>query len=463
MITQRLKYALLAAVFILGCTNLAYELIVLRQLVNFMGSNTILTSVVITFILLFLSLGYYIGSVISVSRFSLRKICIRLMFLLTLWYTLSSSYYFIGLFFLFATKISMNMLFLIFTFSTVNLIAPAMMAGVVTALIGRVLHRADRNYTGRFMAVDTVGSVGGSIGTTLILMPFIGVSKTVFVMVMVAATAIVILAHKKNLWHNLFFALWLTALGYYVNYAEFFIRNDTLIKDDAISRLEIEADSDNSKIMYINGQAASKTAENRKNMFAYVKFINNNIIANLPKDKISNILVLGAGGFTVGIDDDTNNYVYLDIEKNLQSISEEKFLDKKLGKNKKFIYTDAYLYMLNHQEKYDVIVLDIYSATSSIPINFVTAEFFEMIKQSLAPNGIMAANIITSPLFDNKFSQRVDNTFRYVFKNNLSRQIIGKFNPFDGKLHNVVYIYRHLPADDTIFTADKNAAMYGQY
>ncbi len=463
MITQKLKYALLAAVFILGCTNLAYELIVLRQLVNFMGSNTILTSVVITFILLFLSLGYYIGSVISVSRFSLRKICIHLMFFLTLWYALSSSYYFIGLFFLFASKISVNMLFLIFTFSTVNLIAPAMMAGVVTALIGRVIHRADRNYTGRFMAVDTIGSVGGSIGTTLILMPFIGVSKTIFVMVMISAAAIIILSRKKNLLHNLFFVLWLTALGYYVNYAEFLINNDTLIKDDAISRLEIEADEDNSKIMYINGQAASKIAQNRENMFAYVRFINENIIANLPKDKTSDILVLGAGGFTIGIDDDRNNYIYLDIEKNLQTISEESFLDEKLGKNKKFIYTDAYLYMLSHKEKYDVIVLDIYSATSSIPINFVTAEFFGMIKQSLAPGGIMVANIITSPLFNNRFSQRIDNTFRHVFGNNLSRQIIDEFNPFDNKLHNVAYIYHHLPADDTIFTADKNAAMYGQY
>ena len=63
MMTAKLKYTLLAVVFILGYTSLSFELIVLRQLINFVGSNTLITSIVITFILLFLSVGYYIGSV----------------------------------------------------------------------------------------------------------------------------------------------------------------------------------------------------------------------------------------------------------------------------------------------------------------------------------------------------------------------------------------------------------------
>lgn len=463
MITKKLKLALLAEIFILGCTNLSYELIILRQLVNFMGSNTILTSVVITYILLFLSLGYYIGSVLSISKFSIRKICINLMICLSLWYALSSSYYIIAMFFWLATKISMNMLFLIFLFSTVNLIIPATMAGVSTALIGRIIHRANRNYTGRFMAVDTIGSVLGSIGTTLILMPFIGVSKTIFTMVIISVVAVVIISRRHRFAYTSFISLWLISLSYCINYSDFFINNDALIKDDAISRLEILPFDDASKIMLINGQSASKIAPNREDMFPYVKFINENIIANIPQDKTANILVLGAGGFTVGIDDYKNKYTYLDIEKDIQQISEEQFLEEKLSANKKFIYTDAYLYMLNNKEKYDLIVLDIYSSIHSIPINFVTAEFFTMIKKYLKEGGIMAANIVTSPMFNNKFSQRIDNTLRYVFKSNLSRQIINKSSPYDDNLSNVLYIYRNLPEDFEIFTADKNPAMYGQF
>ena len=151
------------------------------------------------------------------------------------------------------------------------------------------------------------------------------------------------------------------------------------------------------------------------------------------------------------------------LSANLQLISEEKFLGKKLTPNKKFIFTDAYVYMINDKNKYDVIVLDVYSSLFSIPINFVTVDFFEMIKSHLAKGGIVIANIITSPAFNNKFSQRIDNSIKQVFRENLSRQIIGDFNPFSDRLVNVVYTYYDRPYDDEIFTADKNHAMYGQY
>lgn len=138
-------------------------------------------------------------------------------------------------------------------------------------------------------------------------------------------------------------------------------------------------------------------------------------------------------------------------------------MGKKLTPNKKFIFTDAYVYMINDKNKYDVIILDVYSSVHSIPINFVTTDFLTMIKKHLAEGGIMIANIITSPTFNNKFSKRVDNTIKHVFRENLSRQIIGDFSPFSDELSNVIYTYYDRPADNKIFTADKNSAMYGQY
>lgn len=44
--TAGLKYTLLAVVFLLGYTSMSFELLVLRQLINFVGSNTLITSVV---------------------------------------------------------------------------------------------------------------------------------------------------------------------------------------------------------------------------------------------------------------------------------------------------------------------------------------------------------------------------------------------------------------------------------
>ena len=75
----------------------------------------------------------------------------------------------------------------------------------------------------------------------------------------------------------------------------------------------------------------------------------------------------------------------------------------------------------------------------------------------------MFANIITSPTFENAFSKRVDNTFRTIFPQYLSRQIIGDFSLDSNELANIIYMYHHLPEDNTIYTLDKNSAMYGQF
>lgn len=110
--TAGLKYTLLAVVFLLGYTSMSFELLVLRQLINFVGSNTLITSVVITFILLFLSVGYYIGSVVRFAGSSnrrgsrmryipVRRIMESLAKILVVWYIIACSYYLIEIYFIF--------------------------------------------------------------------------------------------------------------------------------------------------------------------------------------------------------------------------------------------------------------------------------------------------------------------------------------------------------------------------
>lgn len=110
--TAGLKYTLLAVVFLLGYTSMSFELLVLRQLINFVGSNTLITSVVITFILLFLSVGYYIGSVVRFAGSSnrcgsrmryipVRRIMESLAMILVVWYIIACSYYLIEIYFIF--------------------------------------------------------------------------------------------------------------------------------------------------------------------------------------------------------------------------------------------------------------------------------------------------------------------------------------------------------------------------
>lgn len=55
-------------------------------------------------------------------------------------------------------------------------------------------------------------------------------------------------------------------------------------------------------------------------MFDYVRFINETFIASLPQDFPRDILVLGAGGFTIGLGDSFHNYTFLDIDKDLKTL-----------------------------------------------------------------------------------------------------------------------------------------------
>ncbi len=462
--TGRLKLALLSIVFILGYSSLSFELIVLRQLINFVGSNTLITSIVITFILLFMSIGYYLGSVIKFNSYNIRSLIKKMILSLCVIFILASSYYLMEAYFILMYLFNIKtFLFTVSLYCLIFIAAPSVFMGFITSTIGRIIHHYDTDYTGRFMAVDTFGSVAGSICTTLIFMPFLSVSITICILVALTSFCLLIIGNKKEKFLYFLFAVLLVFVSYIINNEKIVSGTQNLIKDDAVSRLEIvpEDIKDNrpqSLLMKINGSHSSKISYNKEYMFDYINFINDNFINTLDKNKLHDILVLGAGGFTIGLNDNKNNYVFVDVEKNLKTISEENFLLQPLGKNKKFIYQDAYLFMLNTENKYDIIVVDVFSSLQSIPLNFVTANFFNMVKEQLKPNGIMIANIITSPNFKNKFSQRLDNTLRYVFKQNLNRQVLH----YNSEMANVEYIYYNLPIDNTIYTLNKSSAMYGQ-
>ena len=97
-----------------------------------------------------------------------------------------------------------------------------------------------------------------------------------------------------------------------------------LIQDNAVSRIEIISEDDTDSIlMKINGSQSSKISKDENLMFDYVNFINNNFIKPLDTNKMHSILVLGAGGFTIGLNDDINNYTFLDVEKDYWEFNEQ--------------------------------------------------------------------------------------------------------------------------------------------
>ena len=197
--TRRLKLILLAAVFIGGFASLSLELIVLRQLSSFVGATAVTASIVIGVIMAFMSLGYYAGSVFCLARGAVRQTAVASFYSLSILTVLAASYILIDLYFSMMDWLGLNdNIVKTFVYCLALLSYPSFLFGKITSLLSRYLHKYNRNFTGKLMAVDTVGSVLGSILSTLLLMPLIGVNYTVVLVVAMCALGAVLLDKKFN-------------------------------------------------------------------------------------------------------------------------------------------------------------------------------------------------------------------------------------------------------------------------
>ena len=344
-------FKLLMAIFIGGYASLSLELIVLRQLSSFVGTTTITVSIVMGCFLAFMSMGYYQGSTLSLKNNSIRQQAQNGFYLIALISVLASSYILMDIYFIFLNAMGIRANVIQTTiYSLIFLSYGPYLFGKITAMLSRYLHYKDRNYTGKIMAVDTMGSVLGSLLTSLFLMPFIGVNYSILILVAVNLIGALLVSRKYQYKY----------IGIIILFAAFLLNRSSLLKDiydivenNAVSTISIyDADEGKSRIMDINHSLASKVSTEHNLNFPYINFINDNFIATIPQGEIKDILVVGAGGFTVGLDDKQNNYIFVDIDKDLKKHAEENFLHQKLGPNKKFIVQDANQFLKESAQKY---------------------------------------------------------------------------------------------------------------
>ncbi|MFV0626071.1 MAG: fused MFS/spermidine synthase [Alphaproteobacteria bacterium] len=459
--SKKLQFFFLFLIFINGYVSLSLELISLRQVSSFVGSTAVTASIIIGVFLAFMSWGYYYGSVISLLKNKSRKLLYINFIIIAIMIVLAGSFSVVEINFSAMNEAGLSSNILkTFIYSFLFLSVGPFLFGLNTALICRYLHKYNRDYTGKIMAIDTIGSVLGSLLTTLVLMPLIGVNHTLVLVVGFSLFgAFLVLPRKKDL---VVFPL-LICITYLINSDYALYTRHKIVENNAVSTISIlEEDGGKSKIMLMNGSPASKTSEDKNLHFEYVKYIEENFINNLPKNEKKDVLVLGAGGFTMGEDDLFHNYTYIDIDKSLKDVSEKYFLNKKVSPNKIFVVEDANQFLKDDTKKYDLIILDVYSSLHFIPQDLITKEYFERVKANLKEGGIMLLNAIVSPSFSNEYSMKLDNTIRYVFGHNLQRQTICKsFNPWQkDKTCNIVYVYYNKKNNANIYTTNKNTLIY---
>ena len=453
------RNALIFLIFLNGYVSLSLELVILRQLSFYVGSSAVITSIIMAIFLGFMSLGYFVGESQRVNDSKIRSILHHSFLIIAGLSVCAASFPLITYYFMtmYTGGITSGAL-QTFIYSLIFLSAGPFLFGFNTTLLSRQLHAYSQNCTGNIMAYDTIGSGFGSMATTLLLMPLIGVNYTVVLITVLSICGALVLSRR---WYAWLICGLILFCSLYINSNSYQRTHHGILVNNANSTISVAA-LDDTRVLYMNGLPMSVYDTVSGTAAEYIDYLNRNFIANLPSDRMSKILVLGAGGFTLGLDDTRNEYTFIDIEHTLQDVSEQYFLGRRLTPNKRFIVADASQYLKNTDQQYDFILLDIYSNSFQVPEGFISAEFLERLKSRVAPNGVIALNMIVSASFTDAYSRVFDNTFNSVFSHNSSRQIIGDYNPYNANYGtvNVVYLYYNIENDGRIYTINKTPVIY---
>jgi len=450
---------LLSAIAIEGYAVLAVELLAMRRLTPYVGNATDTVAIIIAGVLLPLAFGYEAG---GRARFtpgdepSVRRQLTRNLLVAAFILALGLSYPFLPMFFVALEEAGITHRLVQTALHTcLFLVYPVFLMGQTIPLVaycstGGSLPRS----TGMMLFLSTIGSFLGSVVSTLVFMTYLGVHTTVALTLLSVVLLAAVVGWRTECRGRTLMAACALGAGIAAFNSPSMTTAFGIVSNNLYSEVRVVSDPvEDSRYLLINNSPSSKVAARPENRFAYVRFIEDEVIGKPDPSRPRRILVIGAGGFTIGQDDAVNAYTYVDIDPTLLQVSEEHFLRQPLGPNKKFVAESARSFLRHSDGAYDVVVLDAYTNRMSIPPDLVTREAFEAVRKATALDGKVVLNVIASPTFSDRFSRSIDATIRTVFPV-VTRQVLSTRSQQSA---NVMYV-----ADGTgdelpgIYTDDRN-------
>ena len=473
-------------IFLEGYVVLSSELLAIRLTIPFVGSGTDTVSIIIAAVLMPLAFGYYAGGhdkKNSQSRLSqgssyksIRKKLLSNIFIAFVFLAFGLSYLFIEFFFEILQYIGIHhRLFTTTIYALIFLVIPVYLLAQTIPLVSCFFSKEKLSQiTGKMLFFSTVGSFMGAIFSTLVLMAFIGVHHTVVFTLSCLALLFFLLNRKnKKLSHHALIIVGLFIVVALIN-STWQMQLLNIVENNKYNTIKIiNDDISGERVFSMNGNRSSMIGLNPNGApkyYKYIEFIERSVLDPIKtNNKVEEILIIGAGGFTLGLDDTENNYTFVDIDGALKDVAEEHFLYDALDENKKFEAMPARAFVreaLENNKKFDVIVLDAYQGNITIPEHLTSVEFFESIKAITNDKGVVAANFIGSPTFNTHLNLNLDTTFNHVFAHSI-KQMMRQPNFWDTSkslTRNIVYVYKHSHnSNGTVYTDDKNRIYYDRY
>jgi len=466
-------------IFLEGYVVLSSELLAMRLIIPFVGSGTDTVSIIIAAVLMPLAVGYYAGGQYKERhknnhKRTIRKKLVKNIFIAMLFFSLGLSYIFVEFFFDKLNTIGVeNRLIATTIYSLIFLVYPVFLLAQTIPLVSFFFSKEKLSeITGKMLAFSTIGSFMGAVFSTLVLMAFIGVHYTVITTLLCLVILFFCLSKKKvTIPAFIMVAIFVAAA---IGNSGWMMAKKDIVANNKYNTIRVyDNKSGNARILSMNNNLSSRIGKDQINQprsFKYIEFMERTILDRIKTDgKVQDILVIGAGGFTLGFDDFENDYIFVDIDGDLKNIAEDEFLMEDLGENKKFQGVPARSYLndaIKEGKKFDVVVLDAYQGATTIPEHLVTVEFFDSLKKVLKDEAVVAANFIGQPTFSSHLMINLHNSFTAVFPHTVTQLLrmpnFWSTEPEDTR--NMIYVYKHgKNTDGTIYTDDKNRVYYDKH
>ena len=411
-------------VFIEGFCSLGAEIVALRRLVPHVGSSIVVTAPTIGFFLLALALGYAAGARISDRYLPVvaRNFLISALLLGAGFSTPFVTGHFEHI----------DPVWLAYVLLVGGVLCPIawLLGQTVPALTNLMQSRRTGEASGMALYWSTLGSFLGSLGLSLLVMQWLGISAAVAVCALLLLVGALFLCLQQSpdtrqprwrVWTLLTVSAVLIA-GLNIPVIRNQLNNDvpsvteTAYADYAVLNTHTP-EGDAIRVFKVNSSTASLIGDAEPSRYArYINYLRRTLLQDLGfKDR--DVLVLGAGGFTLSHREPSNRYTYVDIDPAIQQIAEQQFLREPIRGN--FVVDDArhFIAKAAHDQtiRYDAVVVDVYSSHHNIPSHLVTREFWIDTHGVLKPDGALLANLILDSRLQSDYARNVLATIESVY------------------------------------------------
>jgi len=425
------KYFFYLLAFMGGFYIMQLEMAGFRVLTTNFGSSIYTTGIYLTFVMIFLSVGYFIGGRLS-EKFKVLSPLVLLLSLICL-YTFTCQIILktvlVDWAFGFWQVITSPLLRTTIPVALVSLLfygPPMMVLSQISPYLIKLycqnkeyrMHDKVGNVSGTFMAVSTIGSIIGSFVTSYFFVPYLGVRITnlifIFSLMAIVLAAIFLFDWEKKAPVIAVISI-LAVVGLLQAYLALFPASPSpepgLIHQEETLYGKIKVfkyEEDGLKwLIYRPSRIYEHSLIYPDNLLKDQFGIT--YIAPALAHHYKNYLVLGsaAGGNIVQLltIDPEAHIIGVEIDPKVLDISRN-FFGVKTSEKVKLVVQDARLFLEDSKETFDYIIVDLFKG-ECIPVHCITSEFFQLVLEHLKPGGAIVINTNMNA-FDLPYHDQID-------------------------------------------------------